>query len=518
MTDFLAAAERLLAVKKARERLIDFTELTMPLPDGSGTRYDAQYFHRALAAALEEVEKGAVRRLIVTFPPRHGKSELTSKRFPAWFIGRNPHKSYIFGTYNETFAEDFGRSIRDIIESKPYKQVFPNAALKKGSAAAARLETTYDGLMVFVGRGGSVTGRGGHLIVIDDPIKNSEEADSATVRDSLWAWYQNDILTRLMDETCSVVIIQTRWHEDDLVGRITDPKNPHYVEEEAAKWKIFNVPALAEDNDPLGRNPGEALWPTANGKPKFGREYLLDIKRRNPRGFSALFQQRPTPEDGEFFKAKDIRLYNREEAPPVERLRVYAASDHAVALKQHNDKTCIVVVGVDSADVIWILDVWWKRAATDEVVEQIVKLVKKWKPVTWFSDKDHVSKSIGPFLKKRLREEKAWVTFREVQGYQDKQKKAQSIAGRMSMGMVMFPRFAGWLEDAREELLKFPRASHDDFVDALSHLGLGLGVLTKAPAEEVRDDGPKVGSFGWIKESAKQREREERIAFNMDTW
>lgn len=502
----LKAAKRLLKVRRAREHLIDFTELTMPHPadedDVDRSRYDAQYFHKALAAALEEVEAGRLKNLIITFPPRHGKSELTSKRFPAWFAGRNPTNSLIFGTYNQDFAEDFGRAVRDIVNSPAYGQIFPDLAFKTGSASAARLETTADGLLVFVGRGGSVTGRGGHGIIIDDPLKNREEADSPTIRDNLWAWFQNDILTRRMTQDAWVIIIQTRWHEDDLVGRLTDPRNPHYDADEAALWKIINIPAVAEANDVLGRKEGEPLWPS-----RFGVEFLARFKRSNPRGFSALYQQRPTPEDGDFFKAEQIVTYNIQDRPPLADLKLYMASDHAVSLKQENDYTCILIGGVDKNDNLWIIDCFWKRAKTDIVVEKLIDFAEKYKPLRWWAESDHITKSIGPFLKKRMAERRVYFGWTPVNAYLDKSKKAQAIQGRMSWKAVLFPQQAHWFHDAKEELLKFPRAANDDFVDALATFGRGLGIMAGPPKPRPEVTGPKPGTWAAIKQASEQRRK-----------
>ncbi|HEY0135025.1 MAG TPA: terminase family protein, partial [Nannocystis sp.] len=443
----LKAAKRLLKARKAGKHLIDFTEFTMPSlvdpEDSDLSRYDAQYFHRALGATLEEVAEGRIKRLIITFPPRHGKSELTSKRFLAWLAGRFPDKSWIFGTYNQDFADDFGRSVRGIMQHPAYGQVFPGVELRKGSAAADRLGIENGGDLVFVGRGGSVTGRGGHGIVIDDPLKNSEEADSAGTREGLWAWLLNDIFSRLMDDTGFIILIMTRWHEDDPVGRLTDPTNPCYNAEEAAQWQVFNIPAIAEDNDVLLRSPGEPLWPS-----RFGLDYLLAFKRRNPRGFNSLYQQRPTPEDGELFKAEHIQTYLPHERPPLGELTIYGMSDHAVALKQENDRTCLLIVGVDQHENIYLLDCWWKRAPTDVVVEAMIDLIERWGPCKWWADNDHIKKSIGPFLKKRMRERKIYCPIYEQTAYADKVKKAQPIIARMSMGMIYFPAQAHWFQDA----------------------------------------------------------------------
>ena len=501
--------QRLLSARKAKASLVDFTCFTMPDPedpaDATKSRYQPQYFHRALAQALEDVEAGKMLRLIITFPPRHGKSELSSKRFPAWYVGRDPYRYVAVCTYNQTFAEDIGRQVRAIIRQPAYAQAFPGVTLRKGSTASDRLETEEGGALYFLGRGGTITGRGADLLIIDDPIKNSEEARSETVRNSLWDWFQNDISSRFMTDTGAMIVIQTRWHEDDLVGRLTDPTNPHYDADEAAKWKIINIPAIAEENDVLGREPGQPLWPE-----RFGIDYLENFKRTNPRGFSALYQQKPTPEDGDLIKKEMIKSYRPDQLP--KNLRIYAASDHAVGIKQENDKTCLLIVGVDEVNRIWVLDAFWQRARTDKVVDVMLMLMKKHKPVTWWAESGHISKSIGPFLYKRMTEEKVYVHVQEQVPSKDKVTRAQSIIGRMAMGMVYLPSSEPWYEDARQELLKFPNARHDDFVDTLAHIGMGLErQLRASPTAEVKA-GPKVGSLAWVKYASEQRKRRMSLA------
>jgi predicted phage terminase large subunit-like protein len=508
----LSAAKRIKKAREARDSLIAFTEFTMPGisdPDDSDqSRYDPQYFHKALAAALEEVEAGRLLRLIVTFPPRHGKSELTSRRFPAWLVGRDPYRHVMFATYNQPFSEDFGRQVRGIMQSSQYKTVFPGTTLAKGSAAADRLVTEQGGMLAFVGRGGSSTGRGADVLIIDDPLKDREEANSPTTRESLWDWYNDTMSSRLMSDTGAIIIIQTRWHEDDLVGRLTDPTTPKYNAEEAATWKIINIQAIAGDDDVLGREPGTALWPE-----KFGLPYLESFRRRNPVGFSALFQQSPTPEDGDFFKTDMLVSYKANDLP--RNLRKYAASDHAVGTKQHNDYTCLLIVGLDEWSNVWLLDCWWKREKTDKVVDAMLELMKRHKPLVWWAESGHISKSIGPFLFKRMREEKVYINIREQVPSADKVTRAQSIAGRASMGMVRFPSHLSWSERAKQECLKFPQGRHDDFVDALAHIGLGLDKLVRAPIQQERKAGPKVGTMGWVKAAANDRKRADKLILNL---
>lgn len=500
----LQAAERMLAVKKARDDLITFTELTMPdkemgMEDALATRYKAKRFHRALAAALEEVEAGRILRLMISFPPRHGKSELANRRFMPWAIGRDPYRNIALGTYNSTFAEDWGQKIRGVMQSPEYKQIFPNVEFQKGAQSVKKLITTEGGELHFVGRGGGITGRGADIIIIDDPIKDAEEADSPTVREKTWEWFTDTFGTRLMSDLGAIIIIMTRWHEDDLIGRITDPRNINYNEDYAKQWKKFEIRAEAEDDDILGRKLGEPLWPE-----KFGTEYLSERKRLSPKSFASLYQQRPAPEEGTFFKAEWLQEYNDPSAIPHD-LKKYAASDHALGEKEENDRNCLGVFGVDSHDNIWILpDLYWQRSPTDVTTEAMLDLMRRHNPLLWFAAADHIGRSIGPFLRKRMKDDRIYVPIHEMTETKDKQRRAQSIRGRTAMRMVYFPRFAPWWQEARSELLTFPQATHDDFVDFLSLIGRGLDYLQSASLAS-NDNSPKQyspGTFGWIKQES----------------
>src|SRR4029077_2720962 len=210
-------------------------------------------------AALEAVERGDIRRLIINCPPRHGKSELATRLFPAWFISKNPGHSVISACYNEKFSWDFGREVKAILEDGIYQQIFPQVRVT--TASVDRIATESGSKVFFTGRGGSITGRGSIGLVLADPIKDRVEADSPTTREKVWTWYTQVVRTRLLTSKGWIIIIQTRWHEDDLVGRITDPTNPNYSATEAKKWRIIDLPARARDDDPIGRKPGEALWP-----------------------------------------------------------------------------------------------------------------------------------------------------------------------------------------------------------------------------------------------------------------
>jgi predicted phage terminase large subunit-like protein len=503
---YLSLLKRKQKALHAKDDLISFVEYIHPDPNAPQdidlTSYSAQKHHRVIAAGLEQVEKGLISRLIINVPPRHGKTELATKSFVPWYLGRNPTDHIIVATYNEKYSWDLGRKIRETLRDPLYRQVFPDIRLKQGAASVDRVELETDGVAFFVGRGGTVTGRGGMGLIIDDPIKDRREADSKTLRETLWTWYTQVMMSRLMTKVAWIILIQTRWHEDDLVGRITDPMNSFYNDTEAKKWHKIDLPALAEDNDILGRKPGEALWPA-----RFDKAFLNSQKRTDPRGFMALYQGRPAPEDGVFFRAEHLRTYNMPTSRPNDEfLRFYCASDHAVSLEQGRDKTCMGVFGVDRDQNVWLIDAFWKQAQTDEVVNMMIHMIKKYKPLMWFAEKGHISKSIGPFLRKRMAETNVWGAIDEITPIGDKQARAQSMLGRMAQGKVYFPAFAPWWPEARSELLKFPQGAHDDFVDMMSMMGLGL-------LKQIRPRGPKPetiketwGTGAWLKESIK-RER-----------
>lgn len=507
---------RLLAAQDAQERLLPYVRLTMPdatdLSPNPRTRYLTGRHHEKLAQKLEDIDAGRCKRLIVNMGPRHGKTELASKRFASWWSGRNPDKSLIFGTYNETYAGDVGRAVRDIIQSHEHQLAFPGHNLKSGSASVQRLETEQDGLLTFVGRGGSITGRGGHGLIIDDPIKDRAEADSALIRDKLWEWFTQVIGTRLMTDDAWIMLIQTRWHEDDLVGRLTNPKNAYYDPEEAKEWEVLDLPALALDNDALGRKRGEPLWPE-----RFGRKFLERQQRLDPRGFQALYQGRPAPAEGAFFKAEWVRTYKPDELP--KNLRFYCSSDHAVSTKQTGDKTCLMAVGVDEKDDIYVLPTTvWAHLAADRAVSEMLMLMKQHKPLFWWAERGQISKSLGPFLRKRMSEEGVYASVVEVTPVADKQSRAQSIQGRMSMGKVYFPETASWWPDAKEQILTFPHGAHDDFVDALAYIGMGLTSQTAPGALRTVNDMGRPGTFRRLFATTRADERAERRKRNLGGW
>jgi predicted phage terminase large subunit-like protein len=258
----------------------------------------------------------------------------------------------------------------------------------------------------------------------------------------------------------------------------------------------------------FGSKPMSALWPGRKSLP-----LLAEAKRADHRVFGALYMGQPTPDDGDYFKLDNIVEYGENELPSA--LYKYGASDHAVGMKQQHDDTVLGCVGVDPNDDIWILpDLVMDRFPTDRTVEEMIALMKRHKPMMWWMESELISKSFGPFLRKRMHEDRIYTYIDPVTVSADKMKRARAIQGRMSMRKVHFPRFAPWYSTAKAQLLKFPNGTHDDFVDWLAHIGQGM--TKEIPAEvgeKVDGEILRQGSPKWIMAKAKEKfSRDSRLA------
>ena len=391
---------------------------------------------------------------------------------------RQPKANVLAASHTTELAEKWGRRVRNIVNEHSITLGITPDPL---SQAAGRWALTSGAEYYAAGVGTGIAGFRAKYGLIDDPIRSRQDADSELIRDRIWDWYINDFRTRLVPGAAEV-LIQTRWHEDDLAGRALNH----------SKWHVISLPAIAEANDQLGREIGEPLW----GDDSYGYgEQLQDLRGSTPaRTWSALYQQRPAPEEGDYFKSEWLRPYDR--APARETMRIYGGSDYAVTA-DGGDFTVHAVVGVDPEGRMYLLDLWRGQSASDRWVESLCDLVKEWKPIAWAEEQGQIRSGVGPFLERRLRERKAYVAREQFPTRGDKAVRAQSIRGRMALEGLYVPINASWYPDLRSELLSFPAGKFDDQVDALGLVGQLLdkmmnGIKPKPLVPAHRDRWDKV--------------------------
>lgn len=458
-----AVLKELQARENARNHLIDFTTYTM---EG----YRVGPHHHLLCEKLEAVEREEIKRLLITMPPRHGKSELASKRFPAWFLGRNPKKQIITTSYNASLASNFGRDVRNILKDNYFQNVFPNVELSNDSQAKDNWHTNQGGIYVSTGIGGGITGRGADLAIIDDPIKDRAEANSEVIRESIWNWYTSTLYTRLMSGG-AIIVIQTRWHIDDLMGRLLEQMESG----EGDNWEQVHLPAIALDDDILGRSPGDALWPDA-----FNIQSLKQIERAiGEMDFEALYQGSPIIATGSFFKPSMINVVDA--APKAN--KVIRRWDFAATEKKSNKSDPDWTVGLKMQQNIdgsyTILDVARFRGNPDEVEKTVLAVASqdsRTTPITIPEDPGQAGKSQAMYYIKIL----SGYSVDAIRESGDKVTRANPVASQVNAGNVSIVR-APWNKAFLEELTTFPNGKHDDQVDALSGAFEKIGVKKGLP-------------------------------------
>jgi predicted phage terminase large subunit-like protein len=405
--------------------------------------YDWTPAHLALIRThLDSVTSGDCKRLALFLPPRHGKSAMTTVRYAAWRIERNPAQRIIIGAYNQDLAEHFSRQVRRIVRER-------GVELQADRQTAAEWETSQGGGVKAAGVGTGVTGRGGDIIIIDDPVKSREEANSEAYRNRCWDWYTNDLYTRL-EPSGAICLIQTRWHEGDLAGLILSS-------EQAADWTVVNLPAEAEADDPLWRAEGAPLWPQ-----RFDAAALADIRAVMGQDYEALYQQRPRPPKGTLFQAdwfpRFMLLYVR----PVYSL-VVQGWDTAYKEGQENDYTACVTLGKLSTGQLHVLDVYRKRVAFPDLVRAIEQQAQTWQPNAIVVE----DKGSGTSAVQQL-QRSTGLPILAVPAEADKVARANRITAFCEAGKVSIPQ-GRQFDELISELVRFPSGKHDDQVDAFVH-------------------------------------------------
>lgn len=482
--------------------------------------------HRALIDLCERLERGETRRGMVFMPPGSAKSTYASVVFPAWCMGRR-RRNIILGTYASSLARKMGRRMRSIIRQKVNHAIF-GTGLDPESRAADEFALSNGSEFMGGGLLSGITGNRADGIVIDDPIKNRLDADSETIRQRTADEFEDTVRTRLKPNGW-VLMILTRWHEDDLAGRILpdgwDGESGVFLCKDGLEWEVLCVQAEAEANDPLGRAPGEMLWPEWFGlDPDF-----WTAAKRNHRTWSALYQQRPSPADGTFFRRDWFRRYR---AADIEgkAFQRYLTSDHAPTDGEESDPTVCRVWGIDAERDVYLLDGFSHRETMDVTADRIVGnlkdqqrdpgrpavegLIRKHKPFAWFPEDDNNWKSAAPFIRRRMREEGVMTRLEPMSPHGgDKAAKAQSFQGLAAMGRVFIPE--GPEGDAIiDQMVKFPAGAHDEEIDCAGIIGRAIdmahpAIVQPSPTGPRPLAGAREMTFDQM--LAAQRPRDERI-------
>lgn len=398
-------------------------------------------------------------------PPRNGKSTLCSEYFPAWFIATHPDLSVIFTSYEADYAAGWGRKARDILEARG-EELF-GITVRDDSNAAKRWHITgHLGGMQTAGVGGPLTGKGADVLIIDDPVKNDKEANSAVYRAHAWEWYKSTAYTRL-EPGGAVLLVMTHWHEDDLAGKILTE-----MEEGGEQWVVLSLPAMAEEEDPIGREPGEPLWPA-----RFPTPVLENIKRTvGPYWWGALYQQHPSRPQGTVFQYTNFRYFRQDDEhyllgrpEGVKRWRkdqcyIFQTVDAAETESEKADYTAVATWAVTPDMDLLLLDMMRVQLETPDLIPTLRQASNKWSPA-------YIGVEGRPLFQMVRR---AGLPVRRLRPDKDKWTRAQPASARMSEGCIYFLAGSPWLQDLEEELLAFPTGVNDDQVDVVAYAALEM--------------------------------------------
>lgn len=460
----------------------------------SGGRWKMYRHHAKINELLCEIAAQRIYRAVIEAPPQHGKSMLASMYFPAWYLGRFPHKRIILLSYSIEYAESWGAKTRDVLAE--YGPSIFGVGFSKSASAAGWWELVdhngklTGGGMVATGLSGSVTGKGADLLIIDDPLKDNEEAESAHQRQKVWNKFASVAYTRLAPGA-AIMDIQTRWHEDDLGGRLLAGQD-----EAGEHWTELRLPAICDSyDDPLGREIGEALWP------EMYPIKTLEITRKviGAYFFSALYQGKPTPAEGATFKSEHFHYFDLERgydakvayvvdrgegvAPqklrwPSELCRHYMIVDPALTTEKYSDYTCMMLAAMTSNDDLLVLDIVRVKMESPDLIPQIAHLFHTWYPAPATIKCERVAFQLS--IIQALKRSPYNLPVDKLDAAGRKEERAGPVARRIAEGRVFFRRGAEWLPDFEDELLHFPNGAHDDQVDCLAYADLEKWALNQA--------------------------------------
>lgn len=446
--------------------------------------YDFQWFHITVCKALDKLYNGEIKKLMIFMPPQHGKSELSSRRFPAYALGRDPSCKIALGSYSASLSNGFNKDCQNIIDNPAYKAIFPNTKLNSPGAdevsgevrKANEFQTIgFRGFLKTVGIKGALTGTPVDIGIVDDPFKDRIEANSETIRDNVWNWYQDVFLTRLHNDSKQLLLF-TRWHEDDIAGRILDPNNKHYDAEEAKEWVVIALPALKEATKPIPqavnlpdpREIDEALWESRHSAKKY-----LKRKRINPTGFQSLDQQRPKAQEGNKIR-KEWFITKKESELPFNPANITPDFfiDGAYTEKTKNDETAVMSCYFNKSDgKLYIFNCIGMRKELYELLDFFKSYAKQ----NHYSPKSKVYielKASGHPIKSMLSKVQ-YGGFNAI-GINNKvvalgkYNRVENSEASLASGKVVLVE-GGWITQFIDQCTSFPNGVHDDMVDVLCY-------------------------------------------------
>lgn len=432
---------------------------------GQNPEFKIGKHHRKIAKILEKVECGEIKRLIINMPPRHSKSYTCNYMFPLWLLGKHPEKNIISISYSQELAQDFGRKIRNQMNTEEYQRAFPGIVLAEDSKSAAKFSTNKGGDYFALGAGGSITGRGADLIIMDDLIKNHQEARSKTSRDFLREWYSSTLRTRLMPNG-AIVLIMTRWSIDDIAGWL--------MEKDLGEWEVVSLPAIDEDNNPL--------WPE-----QFTLDELESIKREvGSAVFNSLYQQNPAPDEGVIIKKEWLRFY--EVRPDINEIVI--SWDTTFKDTDSSDYCVGCVIGRSKGnEKIYLLEVIRNRMDFNKARATMKLLSTKYSGAITLVEESANGHALIQSLKNEI------PNLVGVKVTDSKESRIMAIAPVIEAGQILFPNpeTDSVIDECLNELVTFPKGKHDDFCDSLAQ-----GII------RLKNDG----GYRWFSELLSMSEEE----------
>lgn len=412
--------------------------------------YQENWHHSLIISKLEGVERGEIKKLMIFVPPQNGKSEIASINFPAWYFGRNPKKAIIAASYNSDLAVGFGRKARNIVGSEYYKNLF-NVSLAEDSKAAGMWVTNQGGEYTAVGIGGGTTGRRADIVLIDDPVKDKQEAESPVIQERNIGWYRSVAKTRL-SPTGAIVVIQTRWHDKDLSGQILEAEDD---------WDIVELPAIAEKDDQY-RKEGEPLWPA-----RYSLDWLLKQKKDlGTELFSSLYQQKPLTLESQVFKKSLFRYRTLEEVLRLN-TRIFVTIDPAPGKTENADFIGVCINFVDS-EGFWNFIAYRIKFDAYELIKLIFKIDSDYNVESFGIEKGLYKDVLKPFLDREMLTRNRFITIVELDHEQrNKHLRIKGLHPRYEAKGIF--HIQGMCSDLEEELLRFPKAAKDDVSDAAAY-------------------------------------------------